>query len=449
MQLSTLATRCGVLYQGIDVAFDKVSIDTRTLRAGEVYFAIIGHSLNGHAFVTQAKAAGASAIVASEPVSVDLPVLYVSDTTQALGQYAVARREQFAGKVIAVTGSVGKTTTRNLLKQICQTASSPQSVLSPIKNLNNQWGVPLTLNTLDGQHEYAVLELGMNRLGEIAYLTNIARPDVAVITCANECHLEGLGSLDNIAKAKGEIFQGLSGDGIAVLNADDPYCEYWLTLLSGHRFLLFGQSDHAQIRGRVISNNTFEVITPNGTFSVTLQLLGAHCLMNVLAATAASLALNFPLSIIQKGLADTPPEPGRMQLYQLSNGMQVIDDSYNAAPIAVRAAMKTLGGFSGKRMMVLGDMAELGDQAPGLHQALSETLNANQIDVLLTYGEYSALAHQGFNGQAWHFTDQQALIATLESLLTKDTVVLVKGSACMKMHQIVTYLLSRFGVYRS
>jgi UDP-N-acetylmuramoyl-tripeptide--D-alanyl-D-alanine ligase len=441
MALSELAKIIGAPFSGEDKRYQQISIDTRTLRIGDVYVAIVGHSLDGHNYVEAAVAAGASALIVDREIKTDCLTLLVEDTTVALGQIAQHHRAEIQASIFAVTGSVGKTTTRNMLTSICNAVVGEAAVLSPEKNFNNQWGLPLTLNRLRERHRFAVLEFGMNHLDEITYLTKLAKPDVAIITCACESHLEFLGSMDNIAKAKGEIFQGLSKEGVAVINADDAYSDYWKSLLSGQRVITFGRDRPSDVSGVMFAPGHYRIDTPQGQFQCRLKLLGEHNLMNALAATAAAIASGFSLSRIQKGLEAVQPEAGRMEPKEGLNGACLIDDTYNAAPDAMRAAIKTLGVFPGEKIFVMGDMAELGDREAAIHQEMGQLLSDAGIDELLTFGTLSQQAHTDFKGEAKHFTQHVELITALEPQLNDQTAVLVKGASRMNMGIIVQSLL--------
>jgi UDP-N-acetylmuramoyl-tripeptide--D-alanyl-D-alanine ligase len=432
-----------------------VSSDTRTLKGGELFVALKGERYDGREFLAQAREKGAVAALVASPDSadtsalaaqVDLPLLIVKDTRKSLGDLAKYWRGRFHMPVVAVTGSNGKTTVKEMLTKILNSATgSPQAVLATRGNLNNDIGVPLTLLEMRSQHRYAVIEMGMNHLREIAYLTGLAKPDVALVNNVGPAHLEDLGSLEQAARAKGEIFEGLSESGVAVVNADDEYANLWRGLCAGRRVLDFGLSRPAAVSARCDLSGTgveMAVQTPSGEMRVSLQVAGLHNARNALAAATCALALGISRQAISAGLAAFSGVKGRMQRKPGKNGALLIDDTYNANPESVRAAVEVLRREGGIKVLVLGDMGELGKQGPELHKQIGSQAKDAGIDVLYTLGELTADTAQKFGKGARHFTQIEELLAEVEKLLAPGVTVLVKGSRFMRMERIVERLVA-------
>jgi UDP-N-acetylmuramoyl-tripeptide--D-alanyl-D-alanine ligase len=449
MTLAQAADLLGLTTEYPATQFHGMSIDTRTLQPGNLFVAICGDRYDGHDFIEEAYRKGAKAAIVSRQVHIALPLLCVEDTTIALGKLGSAWRHQFPLQIVAVTGSNGKTTLKNMLASIMMAASPhPHQVLATQGTLNNQWGVPLTLAQLNHEHRYAAIEMGMNHFGEIAYLTKLTQPDIAIILNAAAAHLEGVGSIEGVARAKAEIFSGLSANGIAILNRDDVFFPLWHELIQQHHFMTFGFHPDAQVRATLHTSGFTQAITihtPAGKIDVTLSLLGKHNVQNALAATAAALALKIDLNVIKIGLENTRPEYGRLQHHTLNNGVTIIDDTYNANPFSLQAAANLLTTFDGVKVLVLGDMKELGNEATSLHHAAGEMARQAGINHLFTYGELSENAALGFGEGANHFNEQEKLIHALKSFLchatTHATTILVKGSRSMQMEKIVRSLI--------
>lgn len=426
-------------------SFTGFSIDTRKTAAGNLFIALAGERVDGHDFIPEAEKAGAAAVLATRPVTTRLPLLLVPDAVAALGTLAHHWRTQFSIPFVAVTGSNGKTTTKNIIANIFTAAcqNNADAVLATLGTLNNHLGLPLTLGRLNTAHRYAVIEMGMNHFGEIDYLSKLTQPDIAVITNAGASHLEGVGDLQGVARAKGEIFNGLSSTGMAILNRDDTFYPYWCTLAKNH--LSFGFDKQADVHAEVTIQNQKQILqikTPQGNLEVTLPLLGKHNAANALAATAAALAAGISLADIQRGLESVMPASGRMQVHTTPLGVTLIDDTYNANPLSLQAAVETLANFKGKKIIVLGDMKELGENAAELHKAAGVTMRAAGIDVLFTLGELTANTAQGFGNEAQHFHEANALITALKPHLNQTTTILVKGSRSMHMEKVIAGLVA-------
>lgn len=426
-----------------DQSFQGISIDTRTLKPGQVFAAIAGEQVDGHDYLKQAENAGAiAAIVQQTHSQTTLPCFVVENTLTTLQELAAANRRAHPIPLIAVTGSCGKTSTRQLITKILERHGN---TLSSIKSYNNLLGVSLTLSALDDQHQYAVCELGANHPGEIAQLTHLAHPQIAIITNAAPAHLEGFESLEGVACAKGEIFQGLGQTGTAIINADSPFADFWRKLASTHRVITFGRQRTADIQAAHVQLNAngnaqFTCRTPTEEQAITLPLLGEHHVENALAACAACVALNIPLSTIAEGLTQASNEPHRMQALTGLNNSVLIDDTYNANPQSVAAAIDWLAHQNRHSILVLGDMLELGETSAELHRQVGLQARARNIDYLFTYGKESKHTHDAFEHNSFHFDDHDALTEALKALITPNSTVLVKGSNGMNMHRIVDAL---------
>ncbi|MGD9000709.1 MAG: UDP-N-acetylmuramoyl-tripeptide--D-alanyl-D-alanine ligase [Granulosicoccaceae bacterium] len=444
MTLHDAAQAIGVQYDGAPLQFHGVSTDTRSMQGGELFIALQGEHFDAHTFLDAAAAGGAvAAVVARRSVSA-LPLLLVEDTREALGRLALAWRQRFNIPFIAVTGSNGKTTVKEMIAAILRRQGEP---LVTQGNLNNDIGVPQTLFRLEQQHTHAVIEMGANHAGEIAWLAEITRPDVAVVNNAMPAHLEGFGDLEGVARAKGELFEALGEEGCAIINADDDFADYWRTISRHCRQLDFGFSPQAKVTARLLdgqpqAGTRFMLQTPLGEAEVMLALPGRHNVMNALAAAAVATALDIKPDEISAGLAAMHTVGGRLQQVIGLHGATIIDDTYNANPASLRAAMDVLASLPGTRILVLGDMAELGAQAEALHAEAGQQARACGIDHLYTLGEYSRAATQAFGQNGLHFTSPDKLNEALRNTLDEHTVVLVKGSRAMHMEDVVKALLA-------
>lgn len=439
--LSYAASALDAQHSGEDVRFTGGTTDSRNITPGEMFIALRGNRVDGHEFLATARERGAVAALVERAVDDPLPQLRVADAKAALGKLAALWRAQYHCPLIGLTGSNGKTTVKELLAAILNRRGA---TLSTQGNLNNDIGMPLTLLRLRRAHEFAVIEMGANHPGEIAYLTTIARPSVALITNAGPAHLEGFGSIEGVARAKGEIFSGLSPDGVAVINADDHYVSTWDAAAAGRRIVRFGLGERADVRGQWQGDavgSRIHLQTPAGETSTTLHLPGQHNVMNALAAAAAALAVGTSLQDIAAGLEAAHGAPGRMQSKAGRNGARVIDDTYNANPASVRAALEVLASCRGRRIFVLGDLAELGDDTVELHRAIGAAAAAAKIDALYTVGALSVHAANSFTGEHRHFATRDELIAFVTPLLAASVTLLVKGSRSARMEGVVAALV--------
>ncbi|MBN8779262.1 MULTISPECIES: UDP-N-acetylmuramoyl-tripeptide--D-alanyl-D-alanine ligase [unclassified Thiobacillus] len=442
MRLSEAAAMLGVPFAGEDAEVLRIATDSRTIRPGDLFIALRGEKFDGGRFAGQALGQGAVGVVLDPAQAPDVTAaIRVDDTRRALGKLAAAWRGRFAVPVVAITGSNGKTTVKEMLAAILRAeAGSDAAVLHTEGNLNNDIGLPLMLLRLRESHQYAVLEMGMNHAGEIDYLTRLAAPDVAVVNNALSAHIGFLGSIENIARAKGEIFNGLSDAGIAVFNADDPHAWLWREA-NAHRCVIdFGIRQPAAVRGHYQPCDFGSVLTlalPNATLEISLQVPGEHNAMNALAAAAAAFALDISHRSIVAGLSGFGGVKGRLQKKPALHGSTFIDDTYNANPDSVKAALAVLAQQAGKKVLVLGDMGELGSDAAAMHAQIGQAAREAGVDRLLALGELTKETVGAFGAGAMHFERIQELLAELENALTPDTTVLVKGSRFMQMERVV------------
>lgn len=444
MSVSKAASVIGSNFNGENVTFTGCSTDSRTIEKGNLFIALKGENYDGHEYVSVAEEKGASALLLETEVSHEVPALKVKNTRKAMGLLARSWREEIGIPLVAITGSNGKTTVKEMVASIL---SEVASIHATSGNFNNDIGVPLTLFGLGNKHQYAVIEMGANHLGEIEWLSSIARPNVAVITQCAPAHLEGFGSIDGVAKAKSEIYSGLKASGTAIINADDNYADYWRECCQNQKRLTFGvKSLKADIRADEVHASAddgsikFKLISPIGRIDIHLPLSGGHNVMNALAAAACCLSLDISLQAIKSGLEKIAPVKGRLQTKQGKKGARIIDDTYNANPTSLSAALNVLANYQGSRYMVLGDMGELGDKAIESHREAGEVAKQLDIDGLYTIGELSFNAMQAYGDGALHFESYEALDKALLDILAEDTTVLVKGSRYMQMERIVNAL---------
>ena len=426
---------------GDDRNFAGISTDTRSIAAGELFFALQGPNFDGRDYVAAACDKGAAGAVVTKKTRDDIAQIEVHDTRLALGSFGAAWRDAHDVTVVGVTGSNGKTTLKEMIAS-CLSQRAP--TLATHGNLNNDIGVPLMLARIDASHRYAVIEMGANHAGEIAYLTGLANPDVVVLTNAGAAHLEGFGSLEGVAKAKGEILQNDRRPMAAVLNADDRFYDYWASLVSDVPHLSFGFADDADVRAGDIepgaSGTRFTLHVGGKSLAVALPLAGVHNVRNACAAAAVAHALDVPLDVIGKGLEAVSPVGGRLQAVHGVLGATLFDDSYNANPLSVVAAAEFLAALPGESRFVLGDMKELGDDAAELHREVGEAVRASGVDRLFAYGALASNTAQGFGGNAQWFASLDALVDALCEGLSPDVNVLVKGSRSMRMERVVDAL---------
>ena len=444
--LSDIQHAIGGRLVGADPAIAGVSTDTRAIAAGQLFVALRGERFDAHDFLDQAIAAGATALLVSDAARVPagVPALVVDDTRSALGKLAAAWRARFAIPVIAVTGSNGKTTTKEMIAAILK-AQFGDTVLATRGNLNNDIGLPLTLLRLDETHRAAVIEMGMNHPGEIAYLAPLGAPSVAVVTNAQRAHLEGMGDMDEVAREKGGIFSGLAADGIAVINADDRYAPLWLQMAGNHPVRSFGIERAADVHAAVRQHGLETLLTlaaPEGKAEFRLPVPGRHNARNAVAAAAACLAAGVPLPAVVAGLERFPGVKGRLQVRAGRAGAVVLDDTYNANPDSVRAGIEVLAATIGRKILVLGDMGEIGEASGQYHDEIGGYAKSQGVDLLFGIGDACQQAVRNFGEGARHFCNVDKLIAAVNRELGPETTVLVKGSRFMKMERVADAIVS-------
>ncbi|MCZ8623472.1 UDP-N-acetylmuramoyl-tripeptide--D-alanyl-D-alanine ligase [Escherichia albertii] len=429
--------------KGADIALDAVTTDTRKLTPGCLFVALKGERFDAHDFADQAKAGGAGALLVSRPLDIDLPQLIVKDTRLAFGQLAAWVRQQVPARVVALTGSSGKTSVKEMTAAIL---SQCGNTLYTAGNLNNDIGVPMTLLRLTPEYDYAVIELGANHQGEIAWTVSLTRPEAALVNNLAAAHLEGFGSLAGVAKAKGEIFTGLPENGIAIMNADNNDCLNWQSVIGSRKVWRFSpnaaNSDFTATNIHVTSHGTeFTLQTPTGSVDVLLPLPGRHNIANALAAAALAMSVGATRDAIKAGLTNLKAVPGRLFPIQLAENQLLLDDSYNANVGSMTAAVQVLAEMPGYRVLVVGDMAELGAESEACHVQVGEAAKAAGIDRVLSVGKQSH-AIGAASGVGEHFADKTALIAHLKTLIAEQQVItiLVKGSRSAAMEEVVRAL---------
>lgn len=441
--LGAIAAALGVTWQGTDHPVADIVTDTRSLKVGDVLVALVGERFDAHGFLAQAREAGAAAAIVSRPVDDVLPQLQVTDTRLALGVLGQASRRAWGGPLVAITGNSGKTTVKEMLAALLRRRGA---TLATQGNLNNDIGAPLTLLGLSSEHRQAVVELGANHLGEIAWTATLAQPQVAVITNVTGAHVGEFGGMGQIAQAKAEILAGLAADGVAVLNRDDAFYPFWRRLADGREMLDFGLADDARLRATdlacdAMGRYAFTLVYDGHRLGrVQLALLGRHNVHNALAAAAAALALELPVGDVMAGLGELQGLSGRLTLVAGRRGCQLLDDTYNANPGAVKAALEVLAQLPAPRWCFLGAMGELGTASAALHAEVGRHARALGIDFLGTLGAEAEPAARAFGQTGCHFKDWDALLRHAHDHLPSGASVLVKGSRSAGMERLITEL---------
>lgn len=439
LALSYIARHTGGRLIG-DAVVESVSTDSRQAGRGDLFVALVGENFDGNDYVAQVAEAGASAAVVSKPNAINLPQIQVEDTRLALGLIARINRRLFRGPLIALTGSAGKTTCKEMIASILRNCGE---VLATEGNFNNEIGVPLTLLALSAQHRFAVVEMGASRANDIQYLAQFAEPNIALLTNAMAVHLEGFGNLETIVQSKGQILESVAAGGTAIINIDQPFTSQWRQQAGTANIITFSQTNaDADFYGRDIQlqNNgetSFVLCLPQTDIAINLSLLGEHNIINAVAAAAAATAAGASPEQVKAGLESVRPAKGRLQSHQLEQQL-LIDDSYNANPDSVKAAIDVLANFSGRRCLILGTMAELGPQAQQKHRDIAAYAKSNGIERLYIVGEFAQQAAQVF-GQA--FASMEQLLATFDDGLDVD-VILIKGSRSAAMERAVEALIN-------
>jgi UDP-N-acetylmuramoyl-tripeptide--D-alanyl-D-alanine ligase len=448
--LSAIADAVQGRLSGNDLTANGVGIDTRTLQPGSLYIAIKGEQFDGHDFAAQAQQVGAVAMLVSSTLDSTLPQIRVEDTRLALAELAGYWRSLLPVKIAGVTGSNGKTSVKEMIAAILATQGE---TLYTQGNLNNDIGVPLTLLRLEPSHRFAVIEMGANHPGEIAYTSRYARADVSVITNVGPAHIEGFGSLDGIADSKAEIIESLAPDGVAVLNRDDAYYDYWMDYKLGTRKAVsFGLAPTADVRAKQLSSEltqkgfrtSFELVTRDGCENITLHLAGEHNVRNALAAAAVALQFGIGLADIKQGLESMTPVTGRMQALHGRQGNIVIDDTYNANPGSLRAALAAVDSNQQAVWLVLGAFGELGADSAGIHTDMGSMIKDMRVARLFATGSLAAHTVSTFGECGEYYENQSDLIARLQQAITGNEIILVKGSRAQKMERVVAALVDNF-----
>ncbi len=429
---------------GASVDFNRVCTDSRHIQAGDLFVALRGPRFDGHQYLSEVQAAGAvAALVDTLEPACTLPQLQVDDTVLGLGEIARLNRERFEGPVVAITGSSGKTSVRSMVDGILRCQGD---VMSTQGNLNNHIGVPLTLLRLDGHEKYAVIEMGASAIGEIAYLCELARPDVALVNNVMPAHLEGFGSIEGVADAKGEIYQGVAADGTCVINLDDQFAPMWLAQLHDRSHLCFALANPAAdcyasdiaLRGLT---TRFTLNLCGRSVPITLPAIGLHSVRNALAAACCAHAVGASDAAILTGLNSFSPVAGRMNISVGRAGIRVIDDSYNANPGSVRAAIDVLAEMPGNTILVIGDMGELGEEAYLMHAEIGDYAAGKKLQAVFSCGSLAQAVSDNFTGTSRHFDTHDELIAHLYKVASgADCTLLIKGSRSARMDVVVRAL---------
>jgi UDP-N-acetylmuramoyl-tripeptide--D-alanyl-D-alanine ligase len=444
MRLSAVALWTRGRLQGADADVTGFAIDTRKLKQGDLFVALPGEHVDGHDYVAAAAKAGAVAALVTRPVAVDLPQVIVNDTQLALGDLASATRAQGNVRVIGITGSNGKTTVKTLTASILSRHGRTHVNAG---NYNNEIGMPLTILAMPADTQYAVLEMGAGKPGDIDYLAAIARPDIGLVNSIAAAHLERMGTIEGVAETKGALYQSLPADGVAIINADDERFAGFFTGLAGSRRVLrYALSHRADIGADIVEERIdgthFVLSTPHGDGDVHLPLAGRHNVANALAAAAIAVALDVPVETIVEGLEQVPHVAGRLNLEPMPGNWTLIDDSYNANPGSAAAAIETLALAQGERWLILGDMAELGTDTLKMHAATGALAHQRGIERLLATGTKSAAAVEAFGAGAQHFATQEELIEAACAQIHEGVTVLVKGSRSSGMERVAAAMKS-------
>jgi UDP-N-acetylmuramoyl-tripeptide--D-alanyl-D-alanine ligase len=440
LMLSQIAESLDAELIGNDMVINSVSTDTRNIEQGALFVALVGERFDAHNFTHQAVESGAGALLVSKPVSDDVPQLLVKDTKLALGQLGALVHQTCMTPTVAITGSCGKTTVKEMIASIMEQKGQ---VLFTAGNFNNEIGVPLTLLRSTPEDDFAVIELGANHIGEIAYTTRLVQPDVALVNNVAAAHLEGFGSMDGVKQAKGEIYQGLNAGSVAIVNLDSHGGDYWQEVLADKVVKTFSLTDSSadftasDISLNEIGEASFMLNTPQGEIKLTLGIIGQHNVANALAATALALELGASLEMIQSGLASLNKVKGRVELIELNQQIKLIDDSYNASVPAMTAAADLLAGFKGVRWLILGNMAELGDESLALHRQVGQHAAPFKFEYVLTFGTDAKAISEECGGL--HFEDHQSMIDFIKQQIEQHQepqILLVKGANSAGMSKV-------------
>lgn len=446
LTLSEIAAAVEGQLNGADADITSVTTDTRQIKPGDLFIALVGASFDGHEFVAQAAQLGAGAVIVERLLEIDIPQIVVEDSQHALGALGAYVKAKVNPKTVAITGSNGKTTTKEMVAAILGLEGE---VLATAGNFNNEIGVPLTLLRLTYEHQFAVVELGANHKGEIAYTSSLTRPDVALINNVMPAHIEGFGSIQGVAQAKSEIFSGLKEHGVAIVNGDSDFLSYWQQRVKDKPLKWFSsQNQDAHVFATDIQLNeqglaSFTLQAPQGQQVISLPVPGLHNVSNALAAASLCLEIGVSLATIAKGFAHMQAAKGRLNVHQVRPGLTLIDDTYNANLASAQAAIDLLTIYPGKRIFVVGDMGELGDQARQYHQELGEYALSKQVEAVAAVGVLSLHTAQGAGEIGHYFAEKAALYTWLEQQISEKNQpisILVKGSRSAHMEEVVAFI---------
>ncbi len=452
MMLSTIAQKINAKLIGEDILISEVFTDTRQGSDNSLFIALVGENFDAHNFVDKAEKQGAIALLVSRSVKSELPQLLVDDTEKALGMLANLVRKTVNPKVIGITGSAGKTSVKEMVARILQEATCKSEVLATAGNFNNHIGVPLTLLRLKGNEKYAVIEMGANHIGEIAYCASIAEPQVTVVNNVAPAHIEGFGSVEGVAKAKGEIYQSLDANGVGIINLDSDFSSNYQGLKGFHKVTVsrHNSADITADNIKLDENNcaSFDMNIEQQAVEITLLVPGEHQVSNALVAAALAVSVGASVEDIQQGLAKSSGVVGRLNRFVGLNDSVVIDDTYNASVASVKVAVDVLSHWSGTKILALGDMAELGDSSAKYHREVGAYAKNKKINHLFTCGHWSELSSEAFGSGAMHCKNKKQLIDSIRKIQNKDTQVLVKGSRSARMEEVVEAIKANADQYQ-
>lgn len=444
LHLSDIASMANGELLGNDVAIHAISTDTRDMHKGDIFVALEGERFDGHKFIDASVEQTVQAVFVHKKINTRLPQVIVKDTLKGLSDWAKNWRNKVNPKLVAVTGSNGKTTVKQMLNSVLSRAGSTCYTQG---NLNNHIGVPLTLLTLRESDQYAVIEMGANNFGEIDHLSRLGQPDVAVITNAGPAHLEGFGSVAGVAQAKGEIINGVLSSGAVVLNLDDQYIDVWLKKAKHLKIITFGFSADADVHGQIGHNNMLSVSAWGDEFNINLPLAGKHNASNALAVIAAAHELGVDLQDIKQGLENADQVQGRLQSKLGISGSTIIDDTYNANPASLQAAIEVLCSQQKEPWLVLGDMGELGVDAETIHAQIGERAKSTGVKKLFGLGVLAKYAVNGFGEDGYHFDQYEELSDALRQQVNSQCCILIKGSRAMHMEDVVKTLIDNESIH--
>ena len=427
--------------ESLENEISSITIDSRTSKKADLYIAIIGKNHDGNQFTQEVLDNGIKFAIVSDSAFHSERTILVENGKKALADIASYFRDHIKPKVIAITGSNGKTSTKEVLVSIMSNYLDRNQLLFTAGNFNNDIGLPLTLINLEKTHTHVVLELGMNHAGEIAELTKIAKPHIGLITNIGEAHIQNFDSKDNIAEAKKELFNNSDQLEISILPRDDYYYEFLAKDKKDLKEITFGFTQEATINCKVLNDQTITIFTPEESFDVKINLLGKHNIKNILAACACSYALNIPGNVIKKGIELIKPYTGRLEIINGLGGSVVINDSYNSNPTSMKEAVDVLRSMQGKKILIIGDMAELGDDTNKYHQELGDYIKKAQIDFTLAVGRHTKITMQQLDKNAFWFDTKDNLLKKLLKIIDSKSIILVKGSRFMKMEEVVSKII--------